>query len=176
MIKKLSFLAVSALFLSACSNTTAPISGTTEQKAEKLAQIMASGGSADCKVTSLEDKTTTQIVISGKKMKFIGSDMGEGKKGTMLNDGKYTYIWSEGEKTGFKSKVEEVTPTGTTANPQEQEFDTNSKVNTFDDASKYKLDCTKRSITDTDFTPPADVKFTDFSEMMQGIPTLPTTK
>jgi len=171
MIKKLSFLAVSALFLAACSPTTAPITGTEQQKAEKLAQIISSGGTADCKVSSLADNSSTQIIISGKKMKFVGSDMGEGKKGSMINDGVYTYIWSDGDKTGFKSKIETIEPTGTTAAPAQEQFDASKQAQTFDDSTKYKLDCTKRSISDTEFTPPAEVKFTDFAELMKGLPT-----
>lgn len=68
----------------------------------------------------------------------------------MVNDEAYTYIWSEGEKTGFKTKIitDTVTPTP------------NSGVKQPEDVSQ----------TDTDFVPPSDVKFTDLAEPMKAVP------
>lgn len=173
-MKKLAFILPAALILSGCTllpAKTASITGTEKQKAEKLAQIISRGGQADCKVTNLTDKSSTQIIISGKKMKFVGSDFGQGKKGTMINDSVYTYIWSEGEKTGFKSKIEEVKPTGTAQEaPQSPEVDPAKAVADYNDETKYQTDCVLRTISNSEFTPPAEVKFTDFAEMMKGLP------
>ena len=66
------------------------------------------------------------MVISGKKMKIVGSDFNEGKKGTMINDTVYSYFWSE---------------------------------------SKYKMDCSRRNIFDSEFVPPSEVKFIDPGEL-----------
>ncbi|EKD52641.1 MAG: hypothetical protein ACD_61C00282G0003 [uncultured bacterium] len=174
-MKKLIFILPVALFLSGCTLfPSAPITGTEEQKAEKLAQIISSGGQANCKVTNLSDGTGTQIIVSGKKMKIVGSDMGEGKQGTMINDTLYTYIWSEGEKVGYKMKVEAETPeepTGTPAQPEQ--FDTNQQTADYEDTTKYKMDCTRGNVSDSEFTPPADVEFTDFADMLRSVPTMP---
>ncbi len=173
----LTALLVSSLVLAACTPQAGPITGTEQQKAQKLAQIIESGGKADCKVTNLSDKSSTQIVISGKKMKIVGSDFGQGKKGTMINDGVFNYIWTEGEKTGFKTKLETETPTpGKEAKqsqqPQEQ-VDTTKTAESFDDTTKYKMDCATRSINDSEFVPPTSVKFSDFADMLKGLPTAP---
>jgi hypothetical protein len=175
-MNKLFILIPAALIFSGCTlfpSQTATITGTEAQKAEKLAQIMASGGQADCQITNLADKSTTQMILSGKKMKFIGSDFGEGKKGTMINDGIYTYIWSEGEKVGFKTKIEAVTPTDSPDNttPESVVPDAVETAAGYDDETKFKTDCIKRTILDTEFTPPADVNFTDLAEMMKALPT-----
>lgn len=174
-MKKLVFLIPVALFLSGCTllpAKTASITGTEQQKAEKIAQIIASGGQADCQITNLTDKSTTRMVLSGKKMKFIGSDFGEGKQGTMLNDGVYTYIWTEGEKVGFKTKVEAFEPTKATEDTkQPTEVDATQKAESYDDETKFQTNCIRRNIVDSEFTPPADVTFTDFAEMMKGLPT-----
>ena len=177
-MNKLTFLLPAALIFSGCTlipGKTTSITGTEQQKAEKLGQIIASGGQADCQVTNLTDNTSTQIIVSGKKMKFIGSDLGGGKKGTMLNDTVYTYVWTEGEKEGFKTKLEVEKPAEPTEDStQEENLDTTKRAESYDDETKFKTDCTSRSISDSEFTPPADVKFTDFAEIMKGVPQIPS--
>lgn len=174
-MKKLAFILPVALFLSGCTLfPSAPITGTEDQKAEKLAQIISSGGQANCKITNLSDDTSTQITVSGKKMKMVGSDLGEGKRGTMINDTLYTYIWNEGEKIGYKMKVESEDrqePTGAPTQPEQ--FDTSKQTVGYDDATKYRMDCTRGNVSDSEFTPPADVEFTDFADMLKGVPTIP---
>jgi len=172
-MNKLILVIPAALLLSAC-NQTAPITGTTTQKAEKLAQIIERGGQADCKVTNLADNSTTQIIVSGKKMKIVGSDFGEGKKGTMVNDGSFNYIWSEGEKTGFKTKTVSDTITPTQTSEVKQPEDVSQTAAGFEDETKYKMDCATRTISDSVFTPPVEVKFTDFSEVMKAVPSTPS--
>ncbi|KKS94917.1 MAG: hypothetical protein UW68_C0008G0023 [Candidatus Collierbacteria bacterium GW2011_GWB1_44_6] len=173
-MKNLLLVIAAALILSGCTlfpSASTPITGTEEQKAEKLAQIIARGGQADCQITNLTDNTSTQIIVSGKKMKVVGSDFGEGKTGTMINDTVYSYIWTEGEKTGIKTKLEpEEAITPSEENGEIEENAVDSKVSTYEDETKYKMDCSQRSVSDSEFTPPADVVFTDLSEMMKGLP------
>ncbi len=180
-MKKLALVIPAALILSGCTlfpSKTSSITGTEAQKAEKLGQIISSGGQADCLITNLTDKTTTQIIVSGKKMKFVGSDFGGGKKGSMISDGVYTYVWTDGEKTGFKTKIEpEVSPTPTVAGKPEGEVEVTNPsqaAETFEDETKFQTECVKRKISDSDFTPPADVKFTDFAELMKAVPQIPS--
>ncbi len=174
-MKKLAFILPAALFLSGCTLfPQTPITGTEQQKAEKLSQIISRGGQAKCLVTNLADNSSTQIIVSGKKMKFVGSDIGEGQKGTMINDGTYSYIWNEGEKTGFKTKLEIEKPLQPSETPSAvAPIDAAQQTAGYDDETKYKMDCTRGGVSDTDFAPPADVQFTDFSEMMKAIPTIP---
>lgn len=166
-MKKLSLpvLLTSAFIFAACT-PSAPITGTEEQKAEKLAQIIERGGSADCQVTNLSDNSTIQYIISGKKMKLVGNNFGADKKGTMINDTVYFYSWGDGDKTGYKIKLEpekETQPTGT-ASPQ-GDYDTEKTAQEFEDETKFKLDCVSRVITDSEFVPPQAVKFVDPSEL-----------
>ncbi|HCQ31403.1 TPA: hypothetical protein DIU27_03425 [Candidatus Collierbacteria bacterium] len=174
-MKKLAIILPIAFLFSGCTLfPSSPITGTEQQKAEKLSQIISSGGQANCKVTNLTDNTSTQISVSGKKMKIVGSDFGEGKQGTMINDGTYTYIWTEGEKVGFKSKLEAEKPLEPTENlDRTAPVDSAKQVDTFEDETKFKMDCTRGGVSDADFTPPADVQFTDFSEMLKTVPTIP---
>ena len=170
MIKKTALIILSSFALAACT-PSGPITGTEQQKQEKLAQIIEAGGSADCIITNLADKSTTQMIISGKKMKIIGSDFGGGKKGTMINDNVYTYTWTEGEKTGFKMKlVTEKETAPTTAAQEEGKVDAEQAAQEFEDETKFKTDCTVRNIGASEFVPPSDVKFTDFSQINKMIP------
>lgn len=179
-MKKLVFIIPLALILAGCSlgsTTSTPITGTEEQKAEKIAQIMSSGGQADCKITNLTDQTSTQMLISGKKIKITGSEMGDGKEGTMLSDSVYTYYWVDGEKTGFKSKIPtEVSPTPTndSTDRYKSQSDPTAQAQSYGDETKFQTDCSRRSIADSEFVPPADVEFTDYSEMMKNIPAMPS--
>ncbi|OGD72967.1 hypothetical protein A3K29_02365 [Candidatus Collierbacteria bacterium RIFOXYB2_FULL_46_14] len=175
MKKSLLLLPAALLFSGCILFPQAPITGTTQQKAEKLSQIISSGGQANCKVTNLADNTSTQITVSGKKMKVVGSDFGEGKKGTMINDGVNTYVWTEGEKIGFKTKLETEKPLRPTVTlTQAESVNPAETAAGYEDDTKYRMDCTRGGVSDADFTPPADVKFTDFSEMMKAVPTIPT--
>ena len=170
MIKKSLVVLLASLILAACTPQAAPITGTEEQKAEKLAQIIESGGSADCTITNLADKSMTQMVISGKKMKIVGSDFNEGKKGTMINDTVYSYFWSEGDKTGFKTKLEVEKETRPTPGASEEKVDTTKTAAGYEDESKYKMDCSRRNISDSEFVPPSEVKFVDPSQLNQMTP------
>lgn len=177
-MNKLSFLLPAALIFSGCTLIpvkTTSITGTEQQMTEKLGQIIARGGQADCQITNLANRTSTQIIVSGKNMKFVGSDLGDGKNGTMLTDGVYTYVWTEGEKQGFKTKLETEKATEPTQTvPGTTGLDPSQKATSYDDETKFKTECTSRTIFESEFTPPADVKFSDFAEIMKGIPQVPS--
>lgn len=171
-INRLSLVIPAALILSGCTlfPVAGPISGTTEQKALKLAEIIKNGGTANCKITNIADNSSTEIFVNGKKMKFVGTDTGQGKKGMMINDGEFIYTWSDGDKTGVKLSA--AVPTGTpTGAPVDT--DTDKQAAMYDDESKYKMDCKAGVVIATEFTPPVDVKFTDLSEMMKAVPSIP---
>ncbi len=192
-MNKLSILLPASIIFAGCTipilNITIPIGEQTteqsnQQAAATLAQIMETGGEADCTVTKLADNSTTRMIISGKKMKIVGSDMGEGKMGTMINDGTYAWVWTEGETTGFKTRMNQgVTPAVTGA--EEQTPDVQETAAGYEDETKYKLSCTQKTIGDSEFVPPANVSFTDTEQMMKdagqqmneampsGIPSLP---
>lgn len=167
-MKKLLTLGSCALLLAACS-PTGKITGTPQQQAQTLAQIIASGGTAKCAITDLADNSTVEFSVSGKKMKIVGSEFNEGKKGTMINDSTYTYFWAEGEKNGFKTKNPaegETSENGTT----EKDFDTQKQASIYDDETKFKMNCTQGQVSDFEFVPPSDVKFVDPSELQNMSP------
>ncbi len=172
-MKKKALLALlpSALLLAGCvSPGTQP--DNQAQEAEKLAQILESGGSAFCTVTNLTDNSTTEMTISGKKMKIVGADMSGGKKGTMINDTLYVYTWEEGEKTGFKMAIpaEEETTETTEVTTTQETVDVEEEATAYEDETKYKMNCTKRRVADSEFAPPSDINFFDPAQMQNLSP------
>ncbi len=183
-MKKENILLLSGLsiLLAACGpSQNISVNPATQNKAEqvkqasKLSDIIANGGNAACNITNLTDpKENTTMVISGKKMKISGGTIQDGKKGFIINDGTYTYIWSEDSKEGFKMKNPEEDKT----KDQEENklipvVSKDELVNDYEDESKFKVECQTNVVKDTDFVPPITVKFTDPTELMRAIPSIP---
>jgi len=165
-----------AILLSGCTSPIALSGSQPDNQAKetlKLAQIMERGGSAFCKVTDLSDNTTTEMTISGKKMKIVGMDMSEGKKGIMINDAVYVYSWEEGQNTGFKMKIpteQEIKDMADEVQPTPQNLSTNEQVTAYDDDTKYTLNCETKNVADSEFAPPSSVNFIDPSQMQNLSP------
>ncbi len=187
-------LAVSSLFLTACTNSNTVTLDTSKdeksqaQAALKIGQIMEKGGQAVCTITSLEaDASVTVMSISGKKMKIVGKVGPSATDGVMINDGEYTYLYDTGSTTGMKMK----NPTETEAKEMEKDakkayedlpesVKSNEYTSEYDNEEKYKIECKEGNVAASEFVPPANIKFTDPSEMMKqtlkdipGMPTMP---
>ncbi len=185
-MKKISFLTfvlLATVFLSGCGqNTNNPTSSDEKNNEEveqqndqkKLAKMIENGEGVKC---SVEDEMGKyELWAQNGKMKidgieYAGMKEGEGnKKGTMINDGIYVYIWSgkEGTKMIIKNenknsnqseKVEEVSV--------DNENDWSDWVEEKDKVGA-KYECQASNLSDADFTPPADVNFQDFSDVLKN--------
>lgn len=178
-MNKLFYIPLLALFaftLSACNLKTTPTSntdqGNLEEQSLKMAQIIESGASAKCVITDLEAQTSTDYYIMGNKMKVTSLGLQESSFGTMINDGTYTYVWQDGQSTGFKSKLpteEEIASMEKDLNDLQdraEEYQTPSDLEEYDNNENYRVDCQKVKLTDADFTPPSDIQFIDPMEMV----------
>ena len=179
MNKKLSLVILpTAILISGCAlgPQVAPPKNIAEKnlkESQKLAQIMTNGGSAFCKVTNLEDNSVTEITVSGKKMRISGVDIEEGRKGIMINDAVYVYSWQEGQNTGFKMKVPSVEEAQNSANEVQatpENTNTQAQLATYDDETKYSLNCTNKSVQDSDFVPPKEISFIDPTALQNMTP------
>lgn len=184
---KIVLVSLSSILLAGClpqiSNSPQAQQESVKQ-AEKIADILTSGGEAVCTITDLTDSTKTlTMMISGKKIRFSGASMGSDGKtvGNFINDSAYTYIWEDGKKEGFKMKnptEEEIQKMSEEAKKNTEQYQSDKYVNEYDDSSKYKLDCKQQAVDGAQFMPPSDVKFTDFGAMMQDaiqkMPKLPS--
>lgn len=183
---KLSLILLSAVLLSACSlkapgstNETAD-TNTEENQSTSLRDLIGMGKNQKCTIsTSITDedgiKTDTEGVfyISGKKMAqeyIVTSTDTDMPKVTMrmISDGEYMYTWNDENKDqGMKIKVTE---------PEDEDIDVESgeaQYESIDMDEKVDLKCTPWIVDNGKFTIPTDVTFTDLSEMMKNIPTMP---
>ncbi len=91
--------------------------------------------------------------IAGGKVRsdFTSNSAGTAVSGHMIVDGKTSYVWMDGQTTGFKMSFDPAS-TSSTTNSQ-QGVDANKAMN---------YNCSPWSVDSSLFTPPAAVKFTDF--------------
>lgn len=185
---KISLVILSAVLLSAC--TTKTPTGTDTQAGEQnspqteqsvstsLRDLLSLGQNQKCVVstsTTDEDnvKTDTEstIFISGKKMAQEVQVKSTDKavptiNMRMISDGIYMYTWNtETKAQGMKIKITEPTTENTNTT------NTNNGSVNLDD--KVDMKCSPWLVDNSKFTIPTDVTFTDLSELMKNIPTVP---
>lgn len=157
----------------------APQSQVSQVKeATEWAAAIASGKPTLCTMTKGEEKM--DYLIKGKKMKATIVTMVDSKKLTsyMLNDEKYLYLWEDGKEVGTKmtipteeetKKMAESTKEYAKNIPETPNFDSESGFDSLKNDG-YTIKCDGATSTDTDFVPPASIKFTDLSEITKAIP------
>jgi hypothetical protein len=89
----------------------------------------------------------------------------------MINDGKYVYYWSDGEKSGYKMSLDFVKQQAAQvsmapANSMHGEQQTPSQAVDMKQQADYS--CGAWSEDASMFTVPTDITFIDYSTMMQG--------
>jgi len=184
-----SLVIASALLLSACTVTKNP-TGTPnpvgenqptatpaeQNKATSLRELLGMGQNQKCTFSTsfTDDKNVTTetsgtLYTSGKKIaeEVQITSTGNGGINTnsmMISDGDKIYTWNPSEKTsGMMLKM--VEPTGTAdGKTQNQNVDLDKK---------FDMKCSPWTVDESKFTIPTDVKFTDLTELMKNIPTVP---
>lgn len=123
-----------------------------------LIDLLAQGKNQSCTystTTANNTESSGTVYISGKNMRADFAVTVEGKKntGSMVRDENFSYIWGMGMAQGIKMKNSAVeSPSSITQNSQN--FDPNAKVD-------YK--CVPWTPNNSVFTPPTDIKFSEFS-------------
>lgn len=184
-----SLLVSSSLLLAGCTNPFvaktpgAQSPAQTLGEAAKFAAAIQSGLPTTCTLTKGGD--TMEYVIKGKMMRAnttttTTDDAGKSKTtiGHMINDTQFFYIWSDDQKQGSKMPISpaEATPpavakegSGNTSGAQAPKFGTAEDYNNLE-SEGYTINCKPGVGDGSAFTPPADVKFIDPTEMMRAIP------
>lgn len=149
--------------------TPAGTQGTTETSSgglKSLKDLIASGVAQKCTFSTSDTSGVSEgtTYVAGGKMRgdFTSTVSGKTTKSHMIADGKTTYIWVDGEKTGFKTTFEE-TATAKPEGTQVSEGTASGGGVDLNQKTDYK--CSTWITDSSQFTPPADVKFTDFSQM-----------
>ncbi len=76
-------------------------------------------------------------------------------------------MWTLGDKQGFFYPKTEDSKEDKTTNTSNSEFDNDFDPEKLD--NKEKIDCQKSLVDDSEFTPPGDVEFQDFTVMMNNL-------
>jgi hypothetical protein len=136
--------------------------GTSESKS--LKDLLSAGIAQKCTYASTDENGSSEgtSYISGEKVRGDFSVVASGKttKSHMISDGKTSYIWTDGEEAGFKMTVtdtQEADPSGQTPTQGAAGWD-----------DKFDYKCSAWVTDGSYFTPPSNVKFTDFSELFKG--------
>lgn len=136
---------------------------------KSLKDLLTSGVAQKCEFSTTDDSGTSEGVtyISGGKMRGDFSSTYSGKKtlSHMIVDGKTNYIWTDGEKTGFKTTIEDDDSSDIPAtDPATGQFSTQGAD--LDQKADYK--CSAWVVDGSYFTPPSNVTFSDLSEMFKA--------
>lgn len=146
------------------STTTA-----TEQKSEdsgsikgSIKSLLSRGKNVSCtvKYPMRESSYEGKVYVSANKMRGNFSTTVEGKQmeNHMISDGMFMYSWTSGTPQGVKFKIEETQAQASPVAGQSEQVDIDKEVD---------MDCSSWSVDNSMFTPPSDVKFSDFSQMMK---------
>ncbi len=137
---------------------------------KSLKEIMAGGQAQKCTVkmqSEEEGGLESEIWIKGKKMKQITKSEALGGGGEemtiyVISDGEWIYNWNNKTNQGIKMKVGE-------SEKQDQEAKENFKGSAVDWDKKIDYDCKVTSVADSEFAPPASIKFVDWAAEAAGM-------
>lgn len=170
MRKALPIIIVFSLFLSGCTltgNKNNQENPSQEQSQESNQEQTFSGSFTEAvrkgiglKCTYQIEEHTSEGYIKGKK--YRGKIQSQGKVSQVIMKDNCMWVWDEGQDQGFKTcyEPEEADETlwGDSGDSESTEINTPQ--------GQYK--CKPAVIGEDKFTPPADIKFMDLQEMMQG--------
>lgn len=180
-------LVFGSLFLAGCKAKTPETSTpTTTQTAtseggsltdnmKSWADAVKIGGGLRCTFTNTKTNQTSNYVAKGKKMRMSGYVMSNDPSlptGEMLSDANYMYIWDPVKKEGFKMALpseEEIAAAADKANETVKDtpdFTSEDGIREMEEKG-YTMDCSPGVISDSEFVPPTDVKFQDYSSLVQ---------
>lgn len=150
------------------STPTTPSSETSSQQPatafKSLKDLLMSGVAQKCTFTDKSenvDMNGTTYVANGKmRGDFNSSVNGKVMVSHMIVDGKTSYMWTDDTTTGFKFAFDPQSTEETQADESDKRQGSVDINKTMD----YK--CNPSTVDGSMFTPPANVKFTDYSQMM----------
>jgi len=153
------------------SSTPQSTSQTTSSSKQKISDWLSNKQSTICTVKNGDYETT--IYTKGGKVRVDGvSRMQNDKKSFFIQNDKYAYIWTEGQETGIKYPImdemmEEEKGEETTQEPtNDYKFNLKEMEHEWE-SMNYK--CEPKSLDDSIFEPPTNIKFNDMSALMESM-------
>jgi hypothetical protein len=179
MKKTLSFglIIACSLFLSACgvkNNNSTDSSNKSDSKTSfSLRELIAQNIPQKCTYTgsNQEGNFESEIIINGDKFnQTVKSTNSDGQEVTMhtISDGEYYYTWGVSQGQAFATKMK-----ANFGSEAKDDQDYQAEEESFDQEASIDLDndfqgtCSPTTVSDADFQAPTDVKFQDYSQMME---------
>ncbi len=143
-------------------NQTKSATSQTQQQTgnqpTSLKELMA-GGPQKCEVSFANGDSQSQgtvYVTNGKfRGDFSATVNGQTNTSHMINDSQTSYMWMEGQATGYKM-----------AAMATSSMENSNSRQSVDQNAKYDYHCSSWSADNSQFTPPSGVNFMDMSAMM----------
>jgi hypothetical protein len=148
----------------------APLGNQESQGGLKsLKDLLSSGVAQKCTFTNSGESGSSEgtSYVSGGKVRADFTTVTSGKTtiSHMISDGKTSYIWTEGDKSGFTMTVSETSASQTTGSQESTAVSSEADL-----GQKADYKCSAWITDSSYFTPPGDIKFSDFSEMFKASP------
>lgn len=149
------------------SKKTSPLTTDSENQGgvKSLKDLLSSAIAQKCTFSETDESGNSEgtTYVSGGKVRADFSTTASEKtvKSHMISDGKTSYIWTDGEKNGFKMTVNEPTPSS--AKTDSSDTSVNSEGD-LDQKADYK--CSGWVVDGSYFIPPSNITFTDFSQTL----------
>lgn len=141
------------------SNSSNPVGNTFSSIKDALSKSV----SLQCNFTDETGRKTTSYIKNGAVRADIEAQKAE-ESGSVIVKDKKMYFWNKTSAFMMDLSATEVTGTpqnGGSNQGQNQENDLMAGL------EKYKESCKPAVVSDALFTPPSDIKFQDFSQMMK---------
>jgi hypothetical protein len=147
---------------------------TATQK-KSLFDFFSMAGSQKCTFSDKTNGGSGTVYVSGGKMRgdFQSANNGSANTAHMINDGKYVYYWTDGEKTGYKMSFDFVKQQASqvTMGPENNTSQQQTPSQAVNMKQQSDYSCGPWSEDSSLFSVPTDITFTDYSSMMKSIPT-----
>jgi hypothetical protein len=124
---------------------------------KSIKDLLSGGVSQKCTFKSDSSEGTVYTGSSKMRGDFTVTASGQKIVNHMIVDGNTSYMWVDGQKTGYKMSFDMTSDTSISSSPSSastSEVDTNTKMD---------YDCSAWIIDSSVFVTPSDVKFTEFS-------------
>lgn len=162
------------IFMKKSSSNPKTAQGQTAQGPQKksLLDFFSMTGSLKCTFADKTANSSGTVYAAVGKMRgdFQSAVNGTTTQSHMVNDGSYVYIWTDGQKTGYKMSLASVKSEASQAISKMQNGPgpQQSSSQGMDMKKQSDYSCGPWAADNSLFTPPTDVTFTDYTSMMQG--------
>lgn len=143
------------------SQTANPTAAKENGIIGSIKDALAGNASLECDFTTDSGQHIISKVKNGSVRADIVSSVAE-QSGSIIMKDKKMWFWND--ESAFTMDVPDVE--GVTVTPGAS----SQASNVVSEMEKYKQYCHAKTVADSEFTPPSNVKFQDMSEMMKAVP------